>query len=502
MKTTKRLCAAFMAIILMLAFNFVALAAEGTGTITVTNATIGQSYEGYKFFDVTYADEDTVSYTISEDNQFYQAVSSEDSPFVVTDTTVEGKYNVASKSSWDDNAIFTWMNNQLSGKTADLTLTEATTDEVKWANVPYGYYLITSTLGATVTVNQNTPNVEIIDKNQNPGTDFNKTVDGTDDVMQIGVPFTFKLTFTATNYDGETKIEKYTVSDTFPDGMDLVEVEGENNVTITIDDGSEEDTVLQKTVTLDAGRSFSFDIDWVDENGDSLYASPAEVTVTYQAVLNADAAIEGEGETNEAELTWTGNPEGSEVPGEETVYTYALAIKKVDNEGNGLDGAEFALKKGEAVVKVSLVSEASDENAPNVYVVDRNGTATITSPESGVIVIKGVDDASYTLTETKAPDGYNLLDGSVSVTPVATDRTTTDTTIYLDADGNVVDVDSAVTTVIITADIPATAVAVLNKAGALLPSTGGMGTTVIYIIGAVLVIGAGIVLVVRRRTNA
>ena len=116
MKTTKRLCAAFMAIILMLAFNFVALAAEGTGTITVTNATIGQSYAGYKFFDVTYADEDTVSYTISEDNQFYQAVSSEDSPFVVTDTTVEGKYNVASKSSWDDNAIFTWMNNQLSGR--------------------------------------------------------------------------------------------------------------------------------------------------------------------------------------------------------------------------------------------------------------------------------------------------------------------------------------------------------------------------------------------------
>ena len=500
MKTTKRLCAAFMAIILMLAFNFVALAAEGTGTITVTNATIGQSYAGYKFFDVTYADANTVSYTISEDNQFYQAVSSKESPFTVTPTTVAGKYNVARKDNVNDDTIFSWMKDQVSGKTADLTLTKATTDEVEWENVPYGYYLITSTLGATVTVNQNTPNVEIIDKNQNPGTDFNKTVDGTDDVMQIGVPFTFKLTFTATNYDGENKIEKYTVSDTFPDGMDLVE--GQGNVTITINDGSEEET-LNETVTLDdQSRSFTFDIAWVDENGDSLYASPVNVTVTYQAVLNADAAIEGEGETNEAKLTWTGNPEGSEVPGEETVYTYALAIKKVDNEGNGLDGAEFALKKGEEAVNVSLVSEASDKNESNVYVVDSNGNATITSPESGVIVIKGVDDASYTLTETKAPDGYNLLDGSVSVTPVATDRTTTDTTIYLDADGNVVDVDSAVTTVIITADIPATAVAVLNKAGALLPSTGGMGTTVIYIIGAVLVIGAGIVLVVRRRTNA
>ena len=135
--------------------------------------------------------------------------------------------------------------------------------------------------------------------------------------------------------------------------------------------------------------------------------------------------------------------------------------------------------------------------------IDPEGSAVITSPDGGVIVIKGVDNANYTLTETKAPNGYNLLENPVNVTPVATDMTETNTTIYLDAEGNVVAEEGAsVTTVTITSDIPATAVAVLNQAGTLLPSTGGMGTTVIYVVGAALVIGAGIVLVVRRRMNA
>ena len=501
-KTAKRLFAALAALVMAFAVVTPAFAAEGTGTITITNATVGESYAGYKVFDVTYTEENSdVSYRIYEDNQFFNAINGEGSPFTLTESAVDGVYNVAVNEGVTDEQIITWLSSLVgegSSYTADLAPTQATSATVSWTKVPYGYYLITSSLGSVVTIDKNNPNAEIVDKNQQPGTDFEKAVDGTDEVMQIGVPFTFTLSFGATNYDGENAIEKYTVSDTFPEGMDLVE--GENNVTIKINDGTE--YTLYETVTLDENNSFSFDIDWstVSETGEHTftYASPATVTVTYQAVLNADAEIEGAGETNAATLTWTGNPEGSESTTSETVYTYALAIKKVDSKGSALPGAEFKLADTDGnEVKVSAV-----DGQDGVYVVDPNGSAVITSPASGVVVIKGVDSTQYSLTETKAPGGYNLLTEAVDVTPVRTGATTTNTTIYLDAQGNVVDQQvEGGSTVTIIADIPATAVAVVNFAGSTLPSTGGMGTTTLYIVGGALVAATGIALVVRRRMN-
>lgn len=502
-KLSKKLVALLLAVVMTIAMSATAFAAfepQGSGSITVTNATVEQSYAGYKIFDVTYSGsgEDLLqSYVITNDNQFYGEVAAS-KLFTLTKTTVDGVYNVALADGTTDEAVITWLNGLISEDSSyrvDLNETIATSDTVVWNEVPYGYYLITSSLGSVVTVNQNTPDINIIDKNQNGGTDFTKTV-GEDDVMQIGVPFTFTLKFTATNYDNERKIQKYTISDTFPEGMDLVETE--NNVQIKIEDGSETPKNFTKSISLDENRGFTFDIPWTDENGNSLYNSPATVTVTYQAVLNEDAEIEGNGETNKATLGWDGKPEGEVVTGKDTVYTYALAVKKVDKNGTGLNGAEFELKDAEGtVVNVSQVDGQS-----GVYVIDPEGSAVITSPDGGVIVIKGVDNANYTLTETKAPNGYNLLENPVNVTPVATRMTETNTTIHLDAEGNVVDESASVTTVTITSDIPATAVAVLNQAGTLLPSTGGMGTTVIYVVGAALVIGAGIVLVVRRRMNA
>lgn len=502
MKRMKKLFALLLAVVMMMGLSVTAFAEpQGYGTITVTNATVGKDYAGYKIFDVTYSD-DAIAYTIDDENQFYNAVNGSDSPFALSETTVSGVYNVTLKSGETETTVGQWMNKlDVSEFDEQLGSQTATTDEVKWENVPYGYYLITSTLGSVVTVNQNTPNIEIIDKNQEPGTSFEKIVNENDEVVQIGVPFNFTLTFDATNYDGKTKIENYTIKDTFPEGMDLVT--GNNNVTIEIDDdpNSEgaEHTVYD-TVTLDDTRQLTINIDWVGADPDktSLYTSPATVKVTYQAVLNSDAVIEGAGMINAAELTWTGNPKGNEASSTETVYTYAIAIKKVNKDSQALAGATFTLRDVNGnEVKVSQVL-----GQEGVYVVDPVGSATLTSPASGLIVIKGVDNTKYTLTETKAPNGYNLLDEDVDVTPVCTGETKTDTTIYLDAEGNVTSKETAVTTVEIEADIPATAVAVLNVAGTTLPSTGGMGTTLIYIAGAVLVIGAGVLLVVRRRMNA
>lgn len=489
MKLTKRLFTAGVALALTLSLNVPAFAAE-TGTITLNNATVGQSYAGYKLFDVTYSGEN-VAYTIDSENQFYNGISEgNNDPFVLTETTVAGVYNVSLAEGKSETDVVNWLNTlEFDGYTADLTETSASTATVEWTNVPYGYYLITSTLGSVVTVDQNTPDVVIIDKNQDGGSDFTKKVNGTDEVVEIGEEFDFTLNFDATNYDGETKITQYTITDTLDNAMDLVYTQGDSTYGVEVQvNGS---PVSNATVSLN-GKTLKIDIPWTDEDGSSLYTSPSKVTVTYTAKLNGTASIQ-EDIKNNATLTWDGESTGTFT--EETVQTYALAIMKVDNEGNALEGATFAVTKGGNPVNVSAVPGKEGE-----YVVDPTSSSnTVVSPRSGLIVIKGVDNVKYTLTETDAPAGYNLLVSPVEVTPVKESSTTI--IIYKDENGNVTDVVSEDKTEV-TSDVKVTAKVVVNQAGTELPSTGGMGTTVLYIAGVALALGAGITLVVRRRMNS
>ena len=129
-------------------------------------------------------------------------------------------------------------------------------------------------------------------------------------------------------------------------------------------------------------------------------------------------------------------------------------------------------------------------------------TNQITTPENGVIVVKGVKSGDYEITEFKAPAGYNKLTAPVTVEAVKTGETSTHTTVYLDKDGNKVNESAKVFEVKVDIDtIAATAVVVVNKAGTELPSTGGMGTTIFYVLGAVLVVGAGVLLVTKKRMS-
>ena len=481
MKYTKKLFALTVALILALALAMPAFA-DGTGSITITNATVGETYAGYKIFDATYSGEN-VAYTIKSTDQFYEAVSTATNVFTLTESSVSGTYNVALVQGGD---VLTWVKGlNIGGFTPDLTATEADSATVAWNSVPYGYYYITSTLGTLITVDSNLPNVSVIDKNQEPGTNPSKTA-GEDD-YQIGETIPFTVTFTATNYDGENAITEYYVTDTMPTGMEL-DVE---SLEVKVNDNEPTEAYTEKSETTTDG--FDIVIPWQDSDGDFLYTSPSTVTVTYSAKLTSLATIDSTGNKNEATINWDGNT-GSSIPVEDTVYTYALAIKKVDKQGNGLAGAEFELKNGDTVVKVS----GSDGN----YVVDPDGTATITSPTSGLIVIKGVDSDEYTLTETKAPAGYNLLTEPLTVQPVKTGGTATNTTIYLDENGNVVSQDEPYTVEIpITSDVAATAYAVVNFTGTELPSTGGIGTTIFYTLGGLLVVGAAVLLVTKKRVH-
>ena len=202
------------------------------------------------------------------------------------------------------------------------------------------------------------------------------------------------------------------------------------------------------------------------------------VNFDYKSIISNTPAIVDQ--KNKTTITYG---DKQSVNSETTTTTHKFEIKKHNSSDTVLAGAHFKLyiKTADAVE----ANEAENIEAPaatyeevKVVKIDDNNYRVATANETGVeivtvasgnIVVWGVDSDTYYLEETVAPEGYNLL-----------------------ADKQKVKVDAANNTV---ADV-------LNQSGSELPSTGGIGTTIFYIIGAILVIGAGVVLVTRRRMNA
>ena len=269
------------------------------------------------------------------------------------------------------------------------------------------------------------------------------------------------------------------------------------------------------TLTIDNLKNFPY----VNDDGRNY------ILVFYDAVLNENAEIGLPGNENSAYLEFSNNPngEGTGRTAEDTVivFTYELDGTKVDGETQEvLQNAQFVLLNGaktEAArvvdgkvtgwVKVHSEAAAGDVKMPETYEewVERYGNQNVilTSDADGTFKIAGLDDGTYHLLEIKAPNGYNLLEDPVELVITAT------TANGQNWNGIAAD---ALTGLTITVDNGAVQngdldtgivnVTVENNQGATLPETGGMGTTLFYIIGGLLVVGAGVLLVVRIRMKA
>ena len=497
MKRTKKFFSLAVAVIMMLAMAIPAFATGSTGSIQVTNATVDQTYTAYKVLDATYSGSN-VSYTIASNSQWFDLVNAETSPFNLDQARTENGVTTYYVTAKTDANVLDWMRGlDVTGMTAEGAATKATSDTVSW-NVPYGYYLITSDLGgAAVTVDSNTPNVHIIDKNQTSGwgPEGGKfiMVDGekvTENSVNYGDTVDFKIVSTAaTSYNGDKMVTAYIIHDELTSDMTMT---GEPVVKVngnTLTKGT--DYTYTTTTTDDC--TFEISIPWTANNAPK-YNSNNTIEVTYSATVNTGAALDT-ALTNDAQLKWTdasGGTGSSEKVTTESV-TYGLAIQKVNPEGTPLAGATFTLKLGDTQIKVDPTE------IPGVYNYNVNGTLTeVVSPASGLIVIKGVEAGTYALTETVAPDGYNRVVGAMEITAAENCSTQETITVYYDADGKVV--ETAVeqgTSKEIT--LPLVALPVVNRAGVELPSTGGMGTTLFYMIGGALVAGAAILLVAKKK---
>ena len=210
------------------------------------------------------------------------------------------------------------------------------------------------------------------------------------------------------------------------------------------------------------------------------------ITVEYTATLNENAVIGSEGNPNTMHLEFSNNPNNDQ--GGETgttpddtviVFTYKTVINKVDENGNALTGAEFILEK-----KIKGAATWKEITA-------------VKNTEGTTFTFSGLDDGEYRLRETKTPSTYNTID---------------DITFKITADHDVLSDNPALTKLNgdkVTGEITFTknktegslTANIVNKKGSILPSTGGIGTTIFYVIGGILMVGAGVILVSRRRRS-
>ena len=500
MKHARKLASLLLALVMVFALATTAFAQEVPGTdgkegsITISNAAKGETYKIYKLFNATVsADKTSIAYTgeIPTSLNTYFTADKHGYISATADATDGENMSEGLKTALKD-----WTRTATAAKTV-----ESDGSALKFKGLDLGYYVVTTSQGEQlISVDSTKPDATIVDKNSSTPKDLTKTATGTatDKSVSIGDTVTYTVRFKTSNYYGagtEAKeILSYTIEDTLPAFLNDVKV-----TSISVNN----DVILDQT-----GATPQFDsnkkivIKWYDEAENKfLYDNGATITITYTAVVTDQAAIDGAGNTNKVTVTWTTKDGEPPVPGElkkeETIYTYAIALKKVNDKGVALPGAEFKFP--------FYVKSTPDVNGAYIYAgttATEGLTNKITTPDDGVIVVKGVKSGSYEIKEDIAPAGYNKLTEPVTVTAVKTGQTTTKTTVYLDKDGKKVDESAKVTEVKVDIDtIAATAVVVVNKAGTELPSTGGMGTTIFYVLGAVLVVGAGVLLITKKRMS-
>ena len=343
----------------------------------------------------------------------------------------------------------------------------------------------------------------------------------------IGDSVPFKLIASIPNniesYDEYKFVFHDTLSNAFTLDEDSIKVFVAEATAATVEQFKPQDAGLYQVAVN--GQSFTLtipDINQLDAHG-----NPANyVIITYSATLNQNAEIGLDGNENTAYLEFSNDPNGDGLgrTAEDTVivFTYELAGTKVDGETQAaLKNAQFVLlnrAKTEAAmvvdgkvkgwVKVDTDAAAGDVQMPETYeewftLNQQHNGLILTSAENGLFNIAGLDDGTYYLREIQAPAGYNLLENDVKLVITAT------TTNGQTWNGNAADAFTALTIAVNDGepqngvrDTGIVNVTVENNGGATLPETGGMGTTLFYIIGGLLVVGAGVLLVVRIRMKA
>lgn len=498
MKLIKKIAAIMFAFMMVVSMSCNVKAVEGTspatkGTITITGAKKGETYKLYKILSLesySYTENDkdngNYAYTLTGDgwNNFITGTGILNEYFEYDETGIylkwKGNKDAARVEAFAQLALKFARNEEYNVQPVQ-TAQKATSDTVIYSGLDLGYYLVDSSMGTLCALTTTNQKAEIVEKNTAPTVEKKvgnsaENVNSENNTASIGDTVYFQTTITA-----QPGAQNYVLHDKMDAGLNF----NENSVKAILNknETKKELTVTDYSVVTrdleDTDPKCTFHIKFSQLLCDSLAANDT-ITVTYTATLDEDAIIAGDGNKNETWLKY-GNSQNTQHK-TTTTKTFEMNVFKYtedktdETKKDGLADAVFTLKKDGETNTINFVKEKTDETNGDVYRVANTGDANITTNKSGKFTIKGLGAGTYYLTETKQPAGYNKLKNPV--------------TVVIDNDGNV-KVD----------DANADPVEVENKTGTVLPSTGGVGTTMIYLVGAVLVLGSGVVLATKRRVK-
>ena len=487
----KKTMSVLLALVLLLALSVPAMAA-GEGTITINNAVVGQTYTIYE---ILYLE----SYNPAEGSEAYAYKATTAWNEFINSAEIKGTYmdvDAQGYVTWKDGADAAAFAKLARAYAAEKNLAnqgqktaekkdDSNITTVTFDNLDLGYYLLDSTLGTLCSLDTTNPTVTIKEKNAEP-TNV-KTVEedstgayGSTNDADIGQTVNFKSTITA-----QAGAENYVFHDKMSEGLTYTGVTG-----VTLKRGVAEATTVDsadyeiKTEGLTDGCTF--EIVFKQTFCDTLEAGD-EIVISYTATVNEKAVVGLPGNDNTSKLDYGDSSNTKTTPDSTTTtYTWDMSVLKYanGNRNDPLENAEFVLLNG-AKDKVAMVVGGKLTGWTAVPAAGEDGAiawpenTVLATGSDGKIAIAGLDSDTYYLREVKAPDGYNKLANDVPVTITGATK------------GN----DGTLTYTTVSTEVE-------NKSGTELPSTGGVGTTVFYVVGGLMVLLAVVLLVTRKKMSA
>lgn len=479
----KKIISVIIALMLVASLSVAVFAADEKGTITINGVSANNTYEIYKMLDLEsydvsssaysytvnadwtafFATEDAKTYVLVDDNGYVTWITTEDDDTKADFAKLALAYAKANgidpvKSSANDGEFVITEN---SGKFSDLEL---------------GYYLVDSTVGALCGLTTTNPNASINAKNGIPTIDKQVKEDSTEqwgahNTADIGQTVEYRVTINV-----HAGAQNYVLHDTMVDGLTYRRVTQIEHVV----PGSDTHVVSTDKYEVKTGADVvtdgcDFEVHFSEEFCNELETND-KIIVSYEAMLNRKAVVAGDGNVNTAWLTFgEGNKSNEDSV---TTYTFGVDIVKTNSQNTLIDGAQFRIydaATGGNEVAVVLMDDGVTYRRARA---DEAGVDIVV--KNGKVRVVGFDNGTYYLEETEAPDGYNKL---------------TTRQKFIISDSNL---DAT-----FNGDVYSTGsgVHVVNKTGSILPETGGMGTLLFTLFGAVVVLGTGVVLVTKKRMS-
>lgn len=504
MKLIKKIVAIMFAFMMVFSLSTNVKAESGSqdagikGTITIDNAIDGQDYKIYKIFDLeSYSynaepKDGAYSYKITE--QWKKFFSDEPGKDYATFDNATGYVtwkgeNTDARAAELAKAAIAYAKDTTNSVTAvnvdqaNISKTPNTNGTVTltYSNLDLGYYLVDSSVGALCGLNTTNSKINIKEKNGQP-TVTKKILENHTEKESNSVSVGDVIT-----YQMHVVIPAGTEKCTLHDEMTGLAFNGNSfdpNSDIYLFDGD---------TTFEAGEHYNFTkttngfmLEFTEKYLKSTTVE-RQVLISYNAILTKSAVMgnKGDANTNDAWLTY-GDKNTVSTHSPTKTYTFEFPVFKytgnLENNPTALSGAEFKLYSDPTCQKEIKLAQTDTKNNYRKYITG-DTEANIVTDATGKFTISGLAEGTYYLKETKAPDGYNILKSAVVVKLERGADGAQFMSIY--QDGNKTDT-----------------INIQNNTGSLLPSTGGMGTTLIYLIGGALVLGSGFVLANKKRAKA